>query len=367
MKIAYFLGGLNRGGAETIVLDICKNRDVAPFDICCIYRNEGDYSDPFHSTNVPLYQLKHSGSRLSYLINFRKLVLRNHIDVVHAQTPLNTLICFFALMFAQVKVVTTFHGFSFSDAPKWYRWIVYRKSGCIICVSVFQKKYYAEKWSLPSCSKLNVIYNGIDFSKFEKKGKIEDNCSKESGLLKMAMVGSFVNGRNQMFVCEAMKELKNRKVTFDFYFIGRRDTHDYQRYDDCVAYCKKNGLNDCVHFMGGRSDIPELLKDMDLFVYASEHDTFGIAVLEALASGLPVIVNDWDVMKEITDNGTYADLYKTDDVNDCVEKIMRFFEERTYHSEELTIKTERIATEIKEKYSISSHIEKLNDIYLSIL
>lgn len=367
MKIAYFLGGLNRGGAETIVLDICKNKDVAPFEICCIYRKEGDYSDSFHATNVPLYQLKRNGSKLSYLINFRKLVLQNHIDVVHAQTPLNALICFFALMFTKVKVVTTFHGFSFSDAPKWYRGIVYRKSKCIICVSDFQKKFYSEKWRLPSCCKLKVVYNGVDFSKFEKKKETDDNCPEESGLLKMAMVGSFVGGRNQMFVCEVLKELEDRCVPFDFYFIGRRDAHEYQRYDDCVAYCEKIGLKDRVHFLGGRSDVPELLKEMDLFVYASEHDTFGIAVLEALASGLPVIVNDWNVMKEITDNGTYADLYKTDDVNDCVEKIIRFVENRKEHPEELKIKNERIAAEVKEKYSISSHIGKLNEVYLSIL
>ncbi len=367
MKIAYFLGGLNRGGAETIVLDICKNKDVAPFEICCIYRKEGDYSDSFHATNVPLYQLKRNGSKLSYLINFRKLVLQNHIDVVHAQTPLNALICFFALMFTKVKVVTTFHGFSFSDAPKWYRGIVYRKSKCIICVSDFQKRLYSEKWGLPSRNKLKVVYNGIDFSKFEKKKEIEGNSSEKSRLLKMAMVGSFVDGRNQMFVCQVMKELLNRKVSFDFYFIGRRDAHEYQRYDECVAYCETNGLKDCVHFMGGRSDVPELLKEMDLFVYASEHDTFGIAVLEALSSGLPVIVNDWNVMKEITDNGTYADLYKTDDVNDCVKKIIWFVENRNNHPEELKIKNERIAAEVKKKYSISSHIEKLNEVYLSIL
>lgn len=367
MKVAYFLGSLNRGGAESVIYDICRNKDIAPYDICCIYRKEGDYSASFHATNVPLYQLKRSGFWLSYLMSFRKLVLQNHIDVVHSQTPFNTLICFFALVLAKAKVVTTFHGFSFSDAPKWYRRIVYRKSKCIICVSDFQKKLYSIKWGLPSCSKLKVIYNGINFSKFEKNKEIENQYSTESSLVKMAMVGSFVDGRNQMFVCHVMKELDDRKMPFDFFFIGRRDAHEYQRYDDCVAYCEKNGLKDYVHFLGGRNDVPELLQEMDLFVYASEHDTFGIAVLEALASGLPVIVNDWDVMKEITDNGTYVDLYKTDDVNDCVEKIIRFVENRNGHPAELKIKNERIAAEIKKKYSISSHIEKLNEVYLSIL
>lgn len=60
---------------------------------------------------------------------------------------------------------------------------------------------------------------------------------------------------------------------------------------------------DKVHFMGPRSDVPELLASWDAFLYSTDHDTFGIAVVEAIAAGLPTFVNDWEVMKlQITAN-----------------------------------------------------------------
>ena len=370
MKIAYFLGGLNRGGAESLVLDVCKKNSELPYEVCCIYRKEGDYSDAFHSTNVRLLRLQRKRSLLGYISNFRKLVLSEHVDIVHAQTPSNALVCIFALAFTRVKIVTTFHGFSFSDASRWQRKLVYGKSSRIVCVSEFEKKHYVEKWELPIGNKIEVVYNGIDFSKFDSfdsvaKGVNNDGC--DGGLLKMMMVGSFIGGRSQLFVCKVMKALRQRQIPFEFYFAGRRDAAESQRYDDCVSYCEQNGLDDCVHFLGERKDIPDLLKEMDLFVYASEHDTFGIAVLEALAAGVPVIVNDWVVMKEITENGKYAELYKTDDVNDCMEKIIRFIENKNNKADELAERKRTVAAEIRRKYSIENHIRKLNNVYQSCM
>lgn len=69
-------------------------------------------------------------------------------------------------------------------------------------------------------------------------------------------------------------------------------------------------------FLGLWDDVPSLLATMDAFVYATRHDSFGIAVVEAMASRVPTFVNDWGVMNELTKGGRYATLYKTDDIED---------------------------------------------------
>ena len=76
---------------------------------------------------------------------------------------------------------------------------------------------------------------------------------------------------------------------------------------------------------------------MDLFIYASEHDTFGIAVLEAMASALPVVVNDWEVMKEITGLGKYASLYETGNI----EVYASIYDPEDPHSKLEAIKTDK--------------------------
>jgi len=99
-------------------------------------------------------------------------------------------------------------------------------------------------------------------------------------------------------------------------------------YDDCVNYCKQNGLEYKVLFLGSRTDIPQILDQLDAFVYATDHDTFGIAVVEAMAVGVPVFVNDWEVMKEITVDGKYATLYKTKDEKDLLREFMLFLQNK---------------------------------------
>ena len=354
MKVAFFLGGLRRGGAESLIYDICRKRADAPFDFCVIYRKDDDFSDAFKATGAELVQVKRSGNMLGYMRLLRKAVLSNRIDIVHAQTASNAMVSILALLFTRVKIVTTFHGFSFSNAPLWYRKLVYGGSKRMVCVSEFEKRHYESKWKLPADNKLRVVYNGIDFSKLDDpQPDLAHPVPLDDKVLNMVMVGSFIEGRAQAFACRVLHRLDQQGIPFHMYFAGRRDEAEPWRYDDCVAYCRENGLADKVTFLGNRSDVPWLLRQIDLFFYSTDHDTFGIAVIEAVASGLPVVVNDWDVMKEITNDGKWATLYQTGNEEDCVFKILYWMERRP----------EAPVEAVRNRFSIENHIQALNHIY----
>ena len=148
------------------------------------------------------------------------------------------------------------------------------------------------------------------------------------------------------------------------YFIGKQSLSDPDRYDDCVQYCRENGLLDsCVFFLGGRSDVPAILQHVDAFVYSSDYDSFGIAVVEAMASGVPVLVNDWIVMKEITDDGVLATLYRSRDIDDCVAKLNDLAD----HINERKVYAQRVSGTVKQRYSIENHICNLSKVYQSTL
>ena len=354
MKVAFFLGSLKRGGAESLVYDICRKRDRAPFELCCLYRKEDDFADAFQATGAELIRVRRTGSLLKYMRALRKAILDHHIDIVHAQTASNAMVSIFALLFTRVKLVTTFHGFSFSNAPWWYRKLVYGGSKRIVCVSEYEKRHYERKWGLSADNKLRVVHNGIDFSKLDNPiPDLTQPVQVDEKVLNLVMVGSFIEGRAQPFVCRVLHRLDQQGIPFHMYFAGRRDEAEPWRYDDCVSYCRENGLEDKVTFLGNRSDIPWLLRQMDLFLYATDHDTFGIAVIEAIASGLPVLVNDWDVMKEVTRDGEWATLYQTGDEEDCISKIRTWMERRP----------EAPAEVVRSHYSIMNHIQALNRIY----
>ena len=356
MKIAYFLGALNRGGAETLILDICRRHESVPYDFVCIYRHEGNISEEFKSSGAPMMQIPKTGGMLRYLLDIRKTLKREHVTIVHSQTGANSAILALALMGTGIKIVTTFHGHLFADAARWQRKIVYRASEKILCVSEYQKRYYEEKWKLPKENKLQVVYNGIDFGKIDAAIKSQER--RAENVMKLAMVGNFIKGRSQIIVAKALKRVKS----VDFYFIGRKDDKEPKRYDDCVKYCEDNRLKN-VHFLGGRNDVPSILKSIDGFVYSTEHDTFGIAVIEAIAAGLPVVVNDWPVMIEVCgEENAGIRYFNTEDVDDAAVKI----EELITNIEDSKHDAKANAKIVREKYSIEHHIKQLDTIYKKI-
>lgn len=366
MKVAYLLGSLNRGGTETLLLDVFRNADKAAYEMIGIHRKDGAYRDDIYATTPAVFQCKPKRFGLiSYLLSLRKILVDNHVNIVHAQQTIDCIYAWMATIGTKIKIVETFHGFDFGKGItlKLRNRLSILLADKVVFVSNCEKDIYRKTYNIES-DKCNVVYNGIDFSKFDIQYTEPDIFQKDksSHRIRIVMVGNFVKGRSQNMLCQAIDILNKRGVNnFDFYFVGKRNDKEPWRYDNCVKYCKEHNLAN-VYFLGGRSDVPAILQHSDMFVYSSDHDTFGIAVIEAIASGLPTIVNDWEVMKEITQNGKFAGIYKSKDSIDCADKIQSAIN----NIECLKLQAGHNASEIRKLYSIDNHISNLNNIYQSL-
>lgn len=365
MKVAYLFGSLNRGGLETLLLDVCRKLKKTDFDAIAIYRKDGVMKEDFEKTNVPFFFLPYKKNIIAYLFELRKIIREKKVDIIHAQQPIDALFAYYATRGLKIKLILTLHGFGFGGGK--LRVFAIKKTIANLYVSHFQKKYYVDNYNLLP-ARQHVIYNGIDFSKIKMSGdKHVETLRRELGIdkstLLMGMVGNFNPGRDQLYVCRFLKVLKEKNSDFHFVFVGKRVESSVERYDNCVEFCRENNLADNVSFLGMRNDVPGLLVQLDAFVYATEHDTFGIAVVEAIASGIPVFVNDWHVMREITENDRLANLYKTDDENDLVNKIMLFLRNK----EDYVKRAVENAYIVRDKYSIEKHIQDLKNLYSSVL
>lgn len=374
MRIAYLLGSLNRGGTETLLLDVFRNALKNKLDAIGIYRKTGVYEKEFHESGVPMYHLPVGRNPISYLCRLRKILKTTNVTIVHAQQPIDALYARIACIGMNVKVILTFHGYDYSENR--FALLVLKsvigRTDKNIYVSDTQRNYYQEKYRLKPENQ-SLVYNGISFDKLDITQQmtqsqpmsinLRDELQLIPDTLLIGSVGNFVPGRDQFTICRFLKLLVDNGVYFHFVFIGKRSDQMPQLYDTCFDFCEQNGLSDKVSFLGSQDDVPHILYQLDAFVYSTDHDTFGIAVVEAMAMGIPVFVNDWGVMKEITDSGKQATLYKTKEGQDLLREFMLFLQNKELYK----TKAKQAAAFVRGKYSIEKHIDNLKEVYKSVI
>ncbi len=373
VKIAYLLGSLNRGGTETLLLDVFRNAKENHLNAIGIYRKSGALETDFLGSGITMLNLPTGRNTVSYILKLRRLLLKNDIQVVHAQQPIDAFYARLASFGTRIKVVLTFHGYDFNESKLGTAILkqAINHSDANVFVSDTQRQYYVEKYRL-KVENQHVIYNGISFDKLDcipeisadqVDIKLRDELQLNPNTLLLGTVGNFVPGRDQFSLCRFVKLLDEQKVDFHFVFVGKKSEANPRLYDDCYNFCKANNLLTKISFLGSRNDVPSILKQLDAFFFSTDHDTFGIAVVEAMAAAIPVFVNDWEVMNEITSSGKYATVYKTKDEAGLLREFMLFLQNKKNYESKAT----EAARFSRDCYSIEKHIEKLKNLYTSLL
>jgi len=375
MCITFLLGSLNRGGTETLLLDVFRCAARNNLNALGIYRKSGELETDFRESGLPIYKVIPRKNPIGYILRLRKLLLKNNVIIAHAQQPIDAWYALLACLRTEMKVILTLHGYDFSEnkfGNLILRFIIHRTDTNIF-VSDTQRQYYQKKYHL-NPGKQKVVYNGISFDKLDgldyriaterhtptnNVPTLRNELQLPTSSFLLGAVGNFNEVRDQMVICRFLKLLHEQNVDFRFVFVGKRTDSAPQIYDDCVRFCEQNKLSERVSFLGSRNDVPSILHQLDAFLYSSHHDTFGIAVVEAMAVGIPVFANDWDVMKEITGNGKYATVYKTRDEYDLLREFMLFLQNKALYQ----AKANEAALFVRERYSIEKHIDELKKVY----
>jgi glycosyltransferase involved in cell wall biosynthesis len=364
IKVAYLLGSLNRGGTETLLLDLFRNASQNELNAIGIYRKTGVYEFDFIKSAVPMHKLATGKNPLLYLQKLKKLLVENKIDLVHAQQPIDALYARWATRGTGIRIVLTFHGYDFNEngISRLILQYIIKRTHINIYVSHTQKQYYIEKYKLQP-SKQKVVYNGISFDKFDAFELMNKSLRSElqlsASILLIGTVGNFVSVRDQLTICKFLNHLHEKKIDFHFVFVGKRIDSAPELYDECIDFCQKNGFISRISFLGVRNDVPAILHQLDAFIYSTNHDTFGIAVVEAMAVGLPIFVNDWAVMKEITDEGKFATIYKTKNENDLLRQFMLFLQNKKPYEQ----KAIQAKLFVRQNFGIEKHIINLKEVY----
>jgi glycosyltransferase involved in cell wall biosynthesis len=347
-----------------LLLNCFKHQASVDLKMSLMHRKDGAIKDAFY---VLAKSAKYLKPRLPfdpiYLFKLRKEIKQLKPDIIHAMQALDLIYAAFATVGLKIPLVITFHGFP-SRQQSLYEKLLLKLSfsfaNKLLFVSKFQQSWYHKEYDLTENKQLSV-YNGVDFNRFGKKQM--DVIDTPSHKWKFGSVGNFTSGRDPFFLCQLAFLLKQKGINFSLELVGLQDAKQPNLYSNCVEFVKSNGLNEQVFFLGSRSDIPELLLSWDAFLYATNHDTFGLALVEAMGSGLPVFVNDWPVMQEITKNGELGYVYETSNIDSLFLKLSDFFDNSSLYQHNAIQKINLV----RELYGIEKHLSALNELYNQLI
>ncbi len=262
-------------------------------------------------------------------------VRRLNLDVLHVQyiTPL--------WLPKKTKLITTIADVSFKKYPELINKIdlillnifiplSLKRADIVIAVSNFTKKEIVKYFNVAK-NKIKVIYNGGASEDFFKKNNHTRKILKKIGIKPpfIFYVGTHQPRKDIPTLMKAFFSLKLKKEYFkNFQLVigGKLKAHNYDcKIDELITEFRNNSdkrsiLNDLI-FTGylENEDLVGLYREADLFVFPSLYEGFGLPLIEAMASEVPVVCSDIDCFKEI--GGKAVEFYEKGNANDLEDKI----------------------------------------------
>ena len=348
-----------------LILDVCRNARENDLDVSFAATGGGDLEADFKNSDVDFFRLERRlPIDFSVIKNLREIIRENKIDIVHAHQAVEGIHAYFACRGTKAKLVLSFHGYIPDRKNRLALKFLIPRTDANITVSNQFLKWLSEKDKLDTSKNFQVIHNGIDEKRLTGSGKnLKTELDLSSETLLFGMIGNFYAAprKDQLTVCRALPEFFRRIPNAHFVFVGRAEENS--DYEKCVRFCEENKIADKISFLGRREDVADILKSLDVFVLSSQHESFGIAAVEAMLVKVPAILSDIEPLLEVSGDGEFAGIFQTKNPSELSEKMIRLAENKN-ERENLAEKAFAFA---KDNFSIEAHLRELKKLYAQVL
>jgi len=306
------LGG-GTGVVNQRILEEWAHREDVEVDLVTSSRTRDQYeyeeltaSIRVHKVPVDNKNIHHSSNRelLTYTWrawrHARRLAKRAGYDVclAWAGVPAGGVAMWLKWEFA-LPYVVALQGPDVPGFEQRYRWVysaltpfirlVWRQaSGLTACSEQHRDLAQETEPDLP----IEAIPNGVDMSLFYPDSTIH----RENEAVRLICCGRLIKRKGQQYLIPAVAELKKRGLAVELLIVGTGDNEPALR-----RQVEESGLEDIVRFTGfvEWDNVPQLYQTSDIFVLPSYNEGMSIALLEAMATGLPVVVTDTGGTREL--------------------------------------------------------------------
>lgn len=317
--------------------------------------------------DIPFSRTPFSKDNLKAYKMLKHLVETERYDVVHTHTPNASMIARLACRKARqkgTKVIYTAHGFHFFKGAPLKNWLMYypvekfcaRYTDVLITINkedyeLAQKKLHAKK----VCYVPGV---GIDLERIRSvqadRNEVRESMGVPQDCILLLSIGELNVNKNHQVVLKALAQVNNKSVHYAIAGVGNQK-------DNLLNLAKELGLESQFHLLGFRTDALKLYRGADVFVFPSFREGLSVSMMEAMASGLPIVCSKIRGNVDLIENGSGGYNFIPSDVENLAHQIEIFIDDSYAR-----VNMGNANLDAVKKFSLQSVLKNMHEIYESL-
>lgn len=296
----------------------------------------GDERVPFadNEFSIPIERSPFKISNLKALYKIIGIMKNFKYDLVVCHTPMGGVLTRIAASITKTEpIIYMAHGFHFYDGAPAVNFFVYKNMEKLLAhwtdglITINKEDFEAaKKFKLKKNGKAYLLPGiGVDIKRIKNTEVDIFKKRQELGIPREAFivlnVGEMINRKNQVSAIKAVSECKDTNIFLAICGRGEKEK-------ELKQLAINLGVDKRVVFCGFRKDIHEILKTADLFLFPSFQEGLPVAVMEAMASGLPIICSNVRGNRDLIDSGKGGYLHAPCDIKAISKSIIELKNDR---------------------------------------
>lgn len=256
-----------------------------------------------------------------------------------------------------VTCVTTLHGTDITvvgahPSMKNITRYAIEKSDVVTAVSHFLREESEKKLGIPE-GKIETVYNFINTQYFNSGLKIPHWIEKNKHIV--IHISNLRPVKRPLDVIQIFhRMIKKTGIPLELWIVGEGPLQC-----EMMGMAEKLGIQEQVRFMGSRSDIGELIASANLMLLPSEHESFGLAALEAMACEVPVVASRVGGVPEVIDGGHSGMLFEVGNIEEASDKAVQILSDKKLNR---TIRKNALHT-VTHRFGLNKIIDQYETLY----
>lgn len=318
-----------------------------------------------HQIDIAKSPLKIRGN-CKAIKQIKQIIDGEQINLIHCHNPMGGVAGRVASHFCEKKtyVIYTAHGLHFYKGASLVNWLIFypvekflaRWTDAIVTINKEDYHRVKSKFHLKPKGFVTQIHGvGVDMKRFQPRPDMMKRKRMELGIPKEAfhiVTAAELNGnKNQKVIIEAIAQLQHKDI---YYTICGKGPNE----EGLSQLIAEKHLEKQIKLLGFRTDMEEILQTADIFAFPSIREGLGIAAVEALACGVPLVVSDNRGSREYAENDVNSLVCKANDIESFKKAIGRLYSNLKYRK--------RLANHCRtsvEKFDTEKTMEIMQNVY----